>query len=156
MLTAAATMSENSVKPEARLTIRSRFEELATLWTWVEAQAAAYGIPTQTEFAIQLCLEEAVSNVIRHGHTGQPDLPITIVCTAPQGAGEIRFTIEDQAPPFNPLEAQQMSLPSSIDDVQDGGRGIHLMRGFSGKLAYQRLAAGNRLTISFPLPVSEL
>ncbi len=62
-----------------------------------------YGIPADTQFAIQLCLEEALSNIIRHGHRGQPNLPITVDCTTPAGTQEVVFTIEDHAPPFDPL-----------------------------------------------------
>ena len=66
------------------------------------------------------------------------------------------FTIEDQAPPFDPLSASLIEdepAPSSIDHLRPGGRGIRLLRKFAGTLAYQRLAGGNRLTIGFVLPV---
>ncbi len=152
MLPAAIMPGENTVKPEPRLTLQSQLHELARLWSWVEAQAAALGIPANTEFAIQLCLEEAISNIIRHGHGGQPNLAITVDCTTPAGTQEVVFAIEDHAPPFNPLAADEEPLPSSIDQVRPGGRGIRLLRKFAGSLAYQRLPAGNRLTIGFALP----
>ena len=152
MLMAAAISGENTVMPEPRLTMGSRFEDLTLLWNWVEAQAAEYGIPSETEYAIQLCLEEAVSNIIRHGYRGRPHLAITVDCVAPAGEQEILFTVEDQAPPFDPLAAAEMPIPTSIDEIPDGGRGIRLLRGFAGSLAYQRLPGGNRLTIGFAMP----
>ena len=64
--------AEDTVKPESRLTLKSQLDDMAALWTWVEAIVAEYAIPPDTAFAIHLCLEEAISNVIRHGYSGQP------------------------------------------------------------------------------------
>ena len=59
--------------PEPRLTLKSQLEDLTLVWPWVEAIADRYSVPADTQFAIQLCLEEALSNVIRHGYQGQPN-----------------------------------------------------------------------------------
>ena len=142
---------ESAAKSGQRLTIQSRLEDLGLIWPWVESLAAEHAMPDNTRFAIDLCLEESVSNVIRHGYRGQPDRPITVdFATEP---GEWAFTIEDQAPPFDPLAqptAGEVPAPASIDEIPLGGRGILLMRKFAGSLAYERLPGGNRLTIRFP------
>jgi serine/threonine-protein kinase RsbW len=151
----AATMpGENTVQSPPRLTLKSQLDELALLWPWVEALAAVYSVPAGTAFAIHLCLEEALSNIVRHGYRGQPDHTITVDCSSP-GANDLVFTVEDQAPPFDPLApsaAAETPLPSSIDDLRPGGTGIRLLRKFAGSLSYRRLASGNRLTIGFVLP----
>jgi anti-sigma regulatory factor (Ser/Thr protein kinase) len=144
---------EHTVRPQPRLTLQSQLDELARLWPWIEALAAEYAIPAGTQFAIQLCLEEALSNIIRHGYLGQPDHPITVACAA--GTQELVFTVEDHAPAFDPLApsaVKETPAPTSIDQLQVGGHGIRLMRKFAGSLVYQRLPGGNRLTIGFALP----
>jgi anti-sigma regulatory factor (Ser/Thr protein kinase) len=146
---------EHTVKPEPRLTLQSQLHELARLWPWVETLAAEYAIPADTQFAIQLCLEEALSNIVRHGYRGQPDQPITVDCATTAGNRELMFTVEDRAPSFDPLAPsaiEEAPARTSIDQLQVGGQGIRLLRKFAGSLAYQRLPGGNRLTISFPLP----
>jgi anti-sigma regulatory factor (Ser/Thr protein kinase) len=146
---------ERTVKPEQRLTLQSQLHELARLWPWIEALAAEYAIPADTQFAIQLCLEEALSNIVRHGYRGQPDQPITVECTTPAETRKLVFTVEDRAPAFDPLAlsaVEEAPAPTLIDQLQEGGRGIRLMRKFAGSLAYQRLPGGNRLTIVFALP----
>ena len=143
---------EHTVKPEPRLTLQGQLDELARLWPWVEALAAEYNLPADTQFAIQLCLEEALSNIVRHG---QSDQPITVDYSTSAGNRELLFTLEDHGPAFNPLAlsaAEETPAPASIDQLQVGGRGIPLMRKFAGSLAYQRLPGGNRLTIGFTLP----
>jgi len=148
-------MSEaNTVKLQPRLTLQSQIDDLARLWPWTEALAAEYSIPADTQFAIQLCLEETLSNIIRHGYQGQPNHTITVDCTATAETRELVFTIEDNAPAFDPLAPSAMQdapAPKSIDQLQAGGQGIRLLRKFAGSLAYQRLPGCNRLTIGFAL-----
>ena len=146
--------AEDTVKPASRLTLKSQLEDMAMLWAWVEAIVAEYAIPPDSAFAIHLCLEEAISNVIRHGYSGQPGHTLAVGCASPN-AHEIVFTIEDQAPPFDPLEPsliEELPAPVPEDFLRPGGRGILLMRKFASSIAYQRLADGNRLAIGFVLP----
>jgi len=143
---------ETQARSEPRLTIQSRLDDLALLWPWVESLAADFTIPANTLYAIHLCLEEALSNIIRHGYQGRPGQPITVEFAS--RGGEAEFTVDDQAPPFNPLaqpDVDARPAPASIDDFPIGGLGIGMMRKFAASLAYQRLPAGNRLTMRFPL-----
>jgi anti-sigma regulatory factor (Ser/Thr protein kinase) len=146
----ATTMPESTSKsPEPRLTLASRLDDLDLFWPWVEALALAYSIPDDIRFAIDLCLEEALSNVIRHGYRSEPGHPITVDFRAEQGS--VQFILEDQAPPFDPKAFSPAPGPSTLDDLEPGGRGILLLRKFASHLAYERLPAGNRLTITFTL-----
>jgi len=144
--------AETKTMPDLRLTLRSCLDDLTLLWSWVDALGAEYAIPADTHFAIHLCLEEALSNIIRHGHREDPGHLITVGCDE-SAPNHLVFTIEDQAPPFNPLESadEPASVPSSIDDLVPGGRGIQLLRKFAGSLAYQRLPGSNRLSIGFTI-----
>jgi anti-sigma regulatory factor (Ser/Thr protein kinase) len=141
---------ENTATFEPQLTIQSRLDDLSLVWSWVETLADLYSIPAEVQFAIQLCLEEALSNIIRHGYGGQPNHAININCSR-AGANDLAFILEDHAPPFDPLEysaIDESPVPASIDQLQVGGQGIRLLRKFAGGLAYQRLPGGNRLTIN--------
>lgn len=146
--------AENTAKPPSRLTLKSQLDDMAALWSWVESIAADNAIPADTVFGIHLCLEEAVSNVIRHGYGGQPGNTLTVDYSLSDGR-VLLFTVEDQAPPFDPITApliEDEPATSPMDYLRPGGRGILLMRNFANKLAYERLADGNRLTIGFVLP----
>ena len=157
MLTPENSMTgPDPTPPPPRLTLKSRLEDLTLVWSWVEALARRYSIPSDTEFAIQLCLEEALSNVMRHGYQGQPNQSITIDCAPSgvenEGVEELVFTVEDHAPPFDPFAAAPAPAPASIQDLQPGGQGIGLMRKFATRIDYQQLPDGNRLTLAFAIP----
>jgi anti-sigma regulatory factor (Ser/Thr protein kinase) len=150
----AAMPAEETDKPAPRLTLKSQLEDMGSLWPWVEALGVEYSIPADTVFGVHLCLEEAISNVIRHGYDGQPDKTLTVECASPN-AHEVVFTIEDQAPPFDPVSSsliEEQPAASPMDYLRPGGRGILLMRKFADTLVYERLAGGNRLAIGFSLP----
>ncbi len=139
-----------------RLTLTSRLTDLARVWPWVDSLAAEYSIPEATSFAIHLCLEEALSNVIRHGYRGEPDHTIELAFALSPGNG-LTFTIDDSAPHISPEDLAQARRVS--DEIQNaafvdlipGGHGLSLMHKFSGSLSWEKLPKGNRLIIGFPV-----
>jgi serine/threonine-protein kinase RsbW len=148
---AATMLAEDNQKPVRTLSLHSQLAEVARLWPWVDALGAEYSVPSDTLFAIHLCLEEALSNIIRHGYHGQPGQPIVVDFTMESGT-DLVFTIEDQAPPFDPLAFEVSGKTGSPTDLLDiGGHGIRFLRKYSGGLGYQRMADGNRLTIRFSI-----
>jgi serine/threonine-protein kinase RsbW len=122
--------------------------ELARLHGWVERLASEHSISSRTQFAMELCLEEVLSNVIRHGYASAPDGSVTVQFTEPQ-SHQFLLIVEDQAPCFNPLSFTAQKSPSSSDEVPSGGWGIRLLREFADSIEYQRLPGGNRLLIGF-------
>jgi serine/threonine-protein kinase RsbW len=131
-----------------RIVLRGALSETSYLPEWVQSLAARYCIDDKLQFAIHLCLEEVVSNIIRHGYAPDTAEPVTIEFTRPR-EGQLVFTIEDFAPPFDPLLAPEMPLFDTGGELAIGGRGIRLLRGFAHTLEHERTARGNRLHIGF-------
>ena len=113
-----------------RLNLRSRLSELTQLLPWIERLASRHTIPADTKFAMNLCLEEVLSNIIRHGYSGKPDHSIAVQFSSPREAIFV-FVVEDEAPPFNPVDAPELPPLSSLEDPQIGGQGIRLLRRFA-------------------------
>jgi anti-sigma regulatory factor (Ser/Thr protein kinase) len=130
------------------LVLSGNLADIARLPPWVDAVAARYGMSEHATFASQLCLEEAVSNVMRHGYGNQDGQFLTISCEQ-TGEGFFVFTVEDDAAPFNPLEAAALPTIGEQDAGMLGGQGIRLMRGFANLLEYEAKVGGNRLRIGF-------
>jgi anti-sigma regulatory factor (Ser/Thr protein kinase) len=140
---------------EDQLTLTSRMSELSRLPDWLVDLAARHGIPENIQFAADLCLEEIVSNVIRHGYSGQPGHSL-VVRFLIQPESFFVFVIEDQAPHFNPLDLPEPVMPESLQDIRVGGQGIHLVRKFADALEYEPLQGGNRLTMGFSAAKAEV
>jgi anti-sigma regulatory factor (Ser/Thr protein kinase) len=131
-----------------RLILQSGIPQLSRIPPWIEHLAAKHSIPENTQFAIDLCLEEVLSNVMRYGYSGELDRPIVVLFTNPRDNFFV-FVIEDEAPPFNPLEAPELPVLRSLDELRVGGNGIRLLREFAQSLEYQATPTGNRLIIGF-------
>lgn len=137
---------------EDRLELDSSLAELSRAWPWAEAVADQHGLSDETRYAVQLCLEEALANVVLHGYGNEPGHPILIRSSITDGW--LFIAIEDEAAPFAAVEAKSSSegpKPASLESMQPGGNGIKLMRRFAGSMNYEPLPRGNRFVLGFPL-----
>ncbi len=138
--------------PQDRLELDSRLTELSRAQPWVDALADRHDLSDDARFAIHLCLEEALANVVLHGYQNESGHPIVIRSSVE--AGTLFFVIDDKAPPFAPVDPgprNGANKPASLESIQPGGNGIRLLHRFAGSVDYERRSDGNRLTIGFPL-----
>jgi serine/threonine-protein kinase RsbW len=136
-----------------RLSLTSSLSELERVSPWISELAECCEIPGETRFAIELCLEEVLSNIVRHGYRAEPGHEITLDFTREDDS--LFFVVEDSAPPFEPIQPGE-SGPMSLDTITPGGQGIRLLYRFASSVKYDRLPNGNRLTIRFDTPQSAL
>ncbi len=115
----------------------------------VDRFAASLRWPSSTVFAVQLCLEEAVSNVIRYGQLPAGE---TVRVALRQVDGRIVIEITDRGRAFDPLGAAPPPPIADLETATIGGQGIALMRRFCPDMTYWRTAEANHLRLGFPLP----
>jgi anti-sigma regulatory factor (Ser/Thr protein kinase) len=140
--------SESANSAAESLILESRLSEISRIQPWIEELASLHAIPDRTCYAMNLCLEEVVSNIVRHGHSSESSDPVK-VNFQPHRGGFYALVVEDTAPPFNPLLVPDPHAPRSLDEMSGGGQGIHLLKQFADEIEYQGLPNGNRLIISF-------
>jgi serine/threonine-protein kinase RsbW len=141
-------------EPQNLLVLDSRLVELSRAQSWAEAITDRLGISENTRYAIRLCLEEALTNIVLHGYRNEPGHPI-IIHFKPS-SDMLAFAIEDKAPAFNPVGTPPSTGNSelvNLEALKPGGNGIPLLRHFAESLVYERIPDGNRLTIGFTLSV---
>jgi anti-sigma regulatory factor (Ser/Thr protein kinase) len=135
------------IPDERRLVLRSDLRELPRMVRWIDGFAARASLSEETTFRLQLCLEEAVSNVIRHGLA--PGASQEIVLTLDAAADQVTAQIEDDGKPFDPTAAPMPPRGTTLETVRIGGLGLHLLRRFTSALRYDRVDGRNRLCLSF-------
>jgi serine/threonine-protein kinase RsbW len=121
--------------------------ELIRLGQWVAATAERLDLDETLAFKVDLCLAEAVTNVIDYGFKddGEHEIVVFLESDGP----EVSVLIEDDGRAFNPLKAKDADLGRSLDDVPIGGLGIHLFKSYTKDLRYERKGGKNRLTMVF-------
>jgi anti-sigma regulatory factor (Ser/Thr protein kinase) len=134
-----------------RIDIGVDLDEMVGMAEWAEGFCEARGLPGKVNFALQLCLEEAVSNIIRHGGLA-PDDRVDIALRL-EGA-QLAVDIIDPGSAFDPLQVAKPAAPQSLEDASIGGQGIELMRRFCQSMSYERLDEKNCLHLIIEIPQS--
>lgn len=105
------------------------------------------GIEKQESLKIRLILEELIVNIISYGYSDDKEHEIVIKLQAENNS--IKITIEDDAAPFHPFEAEEPDLHLPLEEREPGGHGIHLVKNFSESLSYETKDGINTTTITF-------
>jgi serine/threonine-protein kinase RsbW len=133
----------------SRLVLRNDLAELDRLASWIEGWAEGT-VPPDTSFALQLCLEEAVANIIMHGTAEEDRSEIAIEL---EHDGEtLRARVEDCGRRFDPTLFPPPVPATSLERAKVGDLGIHLMRSFADGMHYERRGHRNRSTFWFAEP----
>jgi serine/threonine-protein kinase RsbW len=139
--------SDDARAMTAQLSFAPDLAEAARMVPWLAGLAEASRWPAELAHAIELCLDEVVTNIVMHGGAAVGKITIEI----DQDAAAVRARIEDDGAGFDPT-AEDRPLPESLDEAGIGGLGIVLVRRFSSALHYERVGGYNRLTLRFDRP----
>ncbi len=124
----------------------ARFNQLPALLAVAGAACDAAGMTAMARHRVELVLEEAFSNSIRHGYQGECDLPVWLVASMlPDG---LRLVFQDAAPPFDPLHAARLPQQEQV-----GGVGRMLIKTLPRHADYALQCGRNTLTLEFGLGV---
>lgn len=129
--------------PSQSLTLRTRVEPGIDALEGVRRLAVEHlgrlgncaGGPTV--YAVELVLEEWLTNVFRHGAG-------TVVAVEMRAEGDrVALRFEDDGRPFDPTAATVRQPPKTLDEAQPGGLGLFFIRQYSRNWRYAREAGRN-------------
>jgi anti-sigma regulatory factor (Ser/Thr protein kinase) len=162
-------MTESATAPyKSTMVMRNDPAELGKLTQWIVGACAAAHIPQKTSFAVQLCLDEAVANILQHGsedsegsdgsehgfeYAAQPGAggvrASTISASLERGDAGVCLDIEDDGEAFDPTAFAPRAIAETLELMPVGGLGIHFMRQYSSRMEYSRSGGRNRLRLTF-------
>lgn len=137
------------------LKVPGHYDEIRAICRFVADGAAAAGLDQDTIFHLELCCDEAATNIIEHGYgeEGAGDIWISYEFKP----GSVRIVMQDNGQPFDPStvpEPQTGVSPSSltVENAEEllkvGGLGLHIIRQLMDEVQFsfdeQR---GNRLVM---------
>lgn len=130
-----------SAQPEPwKLIIASDLRLLSLTRAFIAGACQAAGCDTPTTDDVVMATDEAVNNIMRHAHRGNPEATIQIQCFLHTDRIEVRLL--DEGAPFD-LAAVPYLDPA---ELRVGGRGVFLMRKLMDELSCQpRGENGNTL-----------
>jgi serine/threonine-protein kinase RsbW len=125
------------------LTLHSSLAEVQRLGEEFGHFADRNHLRAEVRFAVNLALEEIVTNIITHGYRGRADQSISVEVIV--GPDEVRARIEDSAQAFDPLQLPPPDISAPLAQRQVGGLGVHLSKKLLDGLEYSRMDGKNRL-----------
>ncbi len=134
------------VEVRRRVTIPAELDRLAEIRAVVRDVAHGCEAPADCIDDLVQAVDEAATNIIVHGYRGAQG---TIELTAELVSGDIVFTLEDTAPPYDPTTVPPPDLTVPPAQRRPGGMGVHLMRLATDSLVHRpRPGGGNILTLT--------
>ena len=131
---------------ENRITIDNDVKQISRLEGFVNGIASRHGLSATDASAINLALEEAVTNVVLYaypkGQRGRIDLESKYV------DGHLEFALSDSGVEFDPTKAPDINVDASVEERPIGGLGIHLVRTIMDSVRYERKGGKNILRMT--------
>jgi len=101
-------------------------------------------LPEEFEVPVAICLEEVLSNVIRHGCPPGSDCDIQVHYRVLTGAAEgIEVEVSDNATAFDPFSLPEPNITAPLEQRRPGGLGVFLVRKMMDEARYERRTGRN-------------
>jgi serine/threonine-protein kinase RsbW len=124
----------NSKCPQQTIIIPAQFESLDNVCAFVTQQAESCGLEESAVHAVELSVDEAVSNIIEHSYGGECLEDIEVTCQlTPQG---LVVTLKDCGQPFDPSKVPDPNLTIELQKRQVGGLGFYFMHRLMDEVAF--------------------
>ncbi len=138
------------IPSSTELAIRAVVDDVRPASAWLEQSCDVRGVPVPQILRLDLCLNEALANVIAHGGDQALWGPVSLRLEVSRDAQIHRasVTVRDGGSPFDATAAQLGPRPLTLDEAEPGGLGLLMLRELSDALTYRRDAEQNELTFS--------
>ena len=127
------------------ISIQANASEVRRASEWMAQHGTEHGVPADQMGRLDLCLNEALANVIAHAYSGSESKPITLTLEVSDCA-QAAVTVTDEGPAFDMASAPLPERPQTLADAEPGGLGLMMIRSFSDEVAYRRVDGKNELT----------
>jgi anti-sigma regulatory factor (Ser/Thr protein kinase) len=132
--------------PPERLSATSDSASIPAVRAAAQEAARRAGFPEPDVASIELAINEAVANVIRHGYEGRAGQPIDVTIQPVRRAAQtgLQITVCDCGRQVDPSTI----CGRDLDDVRPGGLGTHIMNAIMDEVEYtQRQPEGMELRL---------
>jgi serine/threonine-protein kinase RsbW len=126
---------------KAELVLGSRPQGVTTFVQWLLKMLTKYDFETNDVFAIQLAVEEALVNAIKHGNGMDRSKHVHVSMAV--GRKKFRIRIRDEGQGFDPSEVPGPTTSENLE--RSSGRGLLLIRHYMHEVRYN--GKGNAVTL---------
>jgi serine/threonine-protein kinase RsbW len=124
----------------------ARYENLAAIDQFVAEAAECAGFDSCTVYQVQLAVDEACSNIIKHAYGGEGRG--VIECSRRVQDGDLTVVLRDDGQPFDPESVPEPDIEANLEERAAGGLGLYFIRQIMDEVTFTfDSEAGNVLTL---------
>ncbi|MGE5178287.1 MAG: SpoIIE family protein phosphatase [Bacteroidota bacterium] len=135
-------------QPTRRFSLKVPAEErhLAEIRDFVQETGEKLLIPNRILANTKLAVDEACTNIVKHGYKDVPAGPIEVVITG--NGREFSIALRDQGRPFDFRNVQRPNLDMYVENRKRGGLGVFIVNQLMDDVRYRRGHDGNSMIMS--------
>lgn len=96
--------------------------------------------------AVEICLTEALNNIIKHAYSGNNDKIIDV--TVRKNSDYLEFELRDEGKPREKLVINELNFdPHDIDNLPESGMGLFIIKQLMDEINYYSLNGKNYFTL---------
>ena len=127
-------------------TFAARFENLAAICEFVTSHSRKAGLSDSEVYDVELATNEAATNIIEHGYTGNPEGRIE--CSIDADEQNVTIILRDWGTPFDPSDVPDKDFDVPLKELGPRGAGLRLMKGTMDEVEFEQLSGDeNRVTM---------
>lgn len=133
---------------ERHIVLHNQLSELNTLATEIERFAEQAQLDMQTQFQLNLVLDELLTNIISYAYDDKVLHSISLRLSYVDHVLQAQLCDDGKA--FDPTQigSPDFETGNTVEERQVGGLGIHFARTFMDTVEYQRRDSHNQLVLS--------
>lgn len=128
-----------------QVTRAAEYESLGILRQYIARACQEAGISKEHTFDLQLCMDEACTNIIEHGYAGMN--PGSIIFEMEISDEAVTMFITDFGHAFEPESVPKPDITASLEDRPEKGFGLFLIYSIMDAVDYRSDESGNTLTL---------
>jgi serine/threonine-protein kinase RsbW len=130
-----------------RLTIESRLENVALIGGSVRGIAEMLSIEAIWGYQLELCVVEAVTNVIKHAYHFEAGHSVDVEIHIHQD--RLTFKISDTGESMDESKIAPLQFdPLKVETLPEGGMGVFILKSLMDEVDYEIVNGRNMLTMS--------
>lgn len=129
-----------------KFAIDSRLENIGLVGLAVQTLCSDLGLNKVEAYRVQLCVVEAVTNVVKHAYNCQPGHEVTITISI--NPDRISFRIRDTGKALKLMSRKPLEFdPADRAGLPERGMGLHIIRQVMDEVDYHTVDGTNILTM---------
>jgi len=123
---------------------KREIEALSRVFEFTGDFASRAGLDQSIVFAMNLAVEELFTNIIKYGKKNGGDISVELGIEGPYLVIEIT---ELDAEPFDITDTEEVDVSGTVEEREEGGLGIHLIRRIMDYIRYEYEDGRARITL---------